>query len=62
MSDETPPKQYLLMVSEVQMLLLARIVPGITFLEVQGMDIQGSDTMKLLATPVPKAEEIKADE
>lgn len=53
--EETPPvapKQFLMVVDEVSMALLGRMVPGIKFLAVEGMDIPGNTNHRILVTPI----------
>lgn len=63
MSEEdkivAPQKQYALLVGEVEMLLLSRLVPGMQFLEIEGMDIQDNPGYQVLATN--KAQETPPD-
>lgn len=56
MNEETTPapKQYLLMADELNMALLARLMPGIRYVEVQGMVMTDNAAFNLLVTPVPK--------
>lgn len=54
MSDELPLKQYILMVDHINMLLIGKVLPGIQFLEVQGMNVQGNDALQVLTTPIVK--------
>lgn len=44
--------KYLLMVDEIRMQALMAVLPALEFLEVQGMDITGNPTVKILASPV----------
>lgn len=43
-------KQYLLMVDEIHMAILSKIVPGLLFVQVEGMAMQNNDTHMLLVT------------
>lgn len=56
MTEETKaaPKQYLLMADEMNMALLARVMPGIRYVEVQGMVMTDNAGFNALVTPVPK--------
>ena len=53
---ETPPKpkQYLLMVDEVTMAILAKIMPGLLFVQVEGLAMEGNDNHMLLVNPMVK--------
>lgn len=56
-----PPKrkEFFLMVDEIQMSLLSRVLPGIQYVEVQGMNIKDVPNHLLLVTPAkvePKVE------
>jgi hypothetical protein len=52
--EQPKPKQYLLMVDDVFMAVLGRIVPGMRFVEVEGMSLEGNNQSMVLATPIPK--------
>ncbi len=45
-------KQFLLMVEEHFIPLLKNLVPGLGFLEVQGMGLGGNPTVNLMVTPL----------
>lgn len=49
-------KQFLLMVEENFVVFLKQVIPGIQFVEVQGMDMKDTPTHRLLANPVPEPE------
>lgn len=54
---ETPivspkPKQYLLMADELHMSVLGKIIPGLLFVQVEGMAMQNNSTHMLLVNPV----------
>lgn len=49
------PKQYLIMADELHMALFSKMMPGLLFVEVEGMGMQGNDTHKLLVNPLPKS-------
>lgn len=54
---ETPavppkPKQYLLMADELHMALLSKLLPGMLFVQVEGMGMQNNSTHMLLVNPV----------
>jgi hypothetical protein len=54
-----PRKEFFLMVDEIQMSLLSRVLPGIQYVEVQGMNIKDEPNHLLLVTPIkvePKVE------
>lgn len=56
-SPEIPnPKQYLLMADEVHMTLLSKIMPGIRFVQVEGMPIENNDTHIFLVNRLPKTD------
>lgn len=48
------PKQYLLVLNDVHMALLSNLIPGISFIQIEGLPIQGNDTHQLLVNPLPK--------
>jgi hypothetical protein len=50
------PKQYLIMADELHMALLSKLLPGILFVQVEGMAMQNNNTHMLLVNPLPKAE------
>lgn len=45
------PKQYLLMVDDVAMVLLNKLSPGLMFVEVQGMNMKDDEKNLVLVTP-----------
>lgn len=49
------PKQYLLLADEMHRVLLGRLIPGILFVEVEGINMKDNDGYMLLANPVPRA-------
>lgn len=54
MSEEAPkPKQYLLVTDDLGMAFLSKVIPSITFVEVQGMNMQGCETVQFLVNPKP---------
>lgn len=54
-NEEMPkPKQYLIMADELHMALFARLLPGLLFLQVEGMNVEKNDQHMLLVTPKPK--------
>jgi len=62
---EEKQKQYLLMADQMTMALLSRLIPGMQFVEVEGIGMKDNPDYKLLANPVekPKAEpEVLLDE
>jgi len=48
------PKQYLLMVNEVSMLMLSKMFNGLKFLEVEGMPIKENENVMVMVTPIAK--------
>ena len=48
------PKQYLLMVDEINAALLGRVFPSIQMVQVEGINMQGNDTHMALVTPMVK--------
>lgn len=55
--EETPiappkPKQYLLMADELHMALLGKLLPGLLFVQVEGMGMQNNPNHMLLVNPV----------
>jgi hypothetical protein len=63
------PKQFLIMADELHMAMLGKLLPGLLFVQVEGMAMQNNDTHMLLVNPLPKVapatapvEGIKADE
>lgn len=46
------PKQYLLMADELHMNLLAKMIPGLLFVQVEGMGMQNNPSHMLLVNPV----------
>jgi hypothetical protein len=62
MSDTMPeepvspvkPKQYLLMVDEASKDALGRLIPSLTFVQIEGMGMQNNSDHMLLVSPLPK--------
>lgn len=50
--SEEKSKRYLLMADELHMGLIAKLIPGMLFVEVEGMAMQNNTTHMLLANPV----------
>jgi hypothetical protein len=48
------PKQYLLMADELHMALLAKLMPGLHFVLVEGMPLLDNPNYMLLANPKPQ--------
>lgn len=46
------PKQYLLMADELHMALISKLLPGMLFVQVEGMGMQNNSTHMLLVNPV----------
>lgn len=46
------PKQYLLMADELHMAMLGKIIPGLLFVQVEGMGMQNNPNHMLLVNPV----------
>jgi len=47
-------KQYLLMADEVSMMIIAKLMPGMLFVQVEGMAMQGNSEHMLLVNPIAK--------
>lgn len=54
MTEETPPKQYLIMVDEKHMILLSNIIPGLKFIQAEGYTIEGHPDVQLIVSPIAK--------
>ncbi|MFI0477800.1 MAG: hypothetical protein ACH349_01565 [Candidatus Rhabdochlamydia sp.] len=50
------PKQYLIMADELTRAILGKIAPGLLFVEVEGIAVEGNDRHMLLANPIQKPE------
>lgn len=48
------PKQYLLLADELHMTILGKLIPGLLFVEVEGLPMKDSTEYMLLANPVNK--------
>lgn len=55
MSEELP-KQYLVMIDEIDMMVLSRVMPILKYLQVQGMPITDNNTHQFLVNPLQKRE------
>lgn len=53
------PKQYLLMANELHMAMLSKIVPGMLFVQVEGMSMQNNPNYMLLVNPIAQPEVTK---
>jgi hypothetical protein len=52
--EDTPkPKQYLLMADELHMAVLSKLLPGLMYVQVQGMAIAGNSDHMILVSPLP---------
>ena len=52
--EDTPkPKQYLLMADELHMAMLGKLIPGLMYVQVQGMAIAGNSDHMMLVNPLP---------
>lgn len=45
-------KQYLLVIEDKDIVEFKRVIPSISFLEVEGMDLAGNPMLKILTTPL----------
>lgn len=50
----TMPKQYLLMADEATMIMIGKIMPGMLFVQVEGMAMKDNDGHMLLVNPIAK--------
>lgn len=50
-------KQYILIADEINISLLGKVMPGLKFLEVEGMNLKDHEGYQLLVNPMPKKEE-----
>lgn len=48
------PKQYLLLADEMHMTLISRLMPGLLFVQVEGLSMKDSAEYMLLVNPVSK--------
>ena len=48
------PKQYLLMIDEINVAILSRLIPSIQFVQVEGIHMQNNDTHMALVSPMVK--------
>lgn len=64
-------KNYLLMIDDMSMMFLSKLIPGMKFVEVEGMSMIDNPGYQVLVNPLPKpveapveqqAEEVKVDE
>ena len=59
MSEEQ--KNYLLCISEPWLQVFKSMMPGLSFVEVRGMDLTDNKEMRALVTPIPAPVEVKSD-
>lgn len=59
---EAPPrsKQYLIMADEMHMAILGKIMPGILFVQVEGMAMKDNSDHMLLVNPIAKPAAVTA--
>ena len=60
---ETPApkaKQYLIMADEIHMAMLGKMMPGLLFVQVEGLAMQGNSDHMLLVNPVQKVPTVTA--
>lgn len=50
-------KQYLLMADELHIALLGKLMPGLLYVQVEGLAVEGKPGYMLLVNPVKKEEE-----
>lgn len=50
-------KQYLLVVDDITMAFLGKIMPGIRYIEVEGMHVAGNDKHQFLVNPLQLPQE-----
>ncbi len=51
--SETLKRQYMLVLDDVDIAFMAKVMPSIKFVEIQGADLKDSTTHKLLVMPLP---------
>ena len=54
MSEEPQEKQYLLTADARLMALITNVIPGLKFIQVEGMSIPENDLYQILVNPVAK--------
>ena len=52
------PKQYLMVCDEMNMALLARLCPGMLFVQVEGMAVKDNENYMLLVNPITKPDAV----
>lgn len=52
MTEEIKQKQYLLLANEIHMALLGRLMPGLMFLQVEGINLKENDSYMVLVNPI----------
>ncbi len=57
-----PEPQFLVMVDQMHMALLSKIIPGLKYVQVEGMSMTDNKTHQLLVNPLPKKPEEKPQE
>lgn len=50
----TKPKQYLIMADELHMALLGKLIPGLMYVQVEGMNMENNPDYMLLVNPAKK--------
>ena len=54
--SEEKKNQYLLIVGDIEMGLLSNVMPGIKYIPIEGMNIEGNESYQFLVSPLPKVE------
>lgn len=54
------PKQYLLLADELHMAMLGKLMPGLMFVQVEGLAIQNNDSYMMLVNPIAKPQPVAA--
>lgn len=57
MVETTPkPKQYLMVLDEVNMVILSKVMPSLRFIQVEGMPLKENENYMVLVNPIDKAD------
>ncbi len=62
MSEEVKkPKQYMPLLDDVTMACMRHMMPGMKFVEIEGMIMTDNPGYQIIVNPVPVAEEVKPE-
>jgi hypothetical protein len=58
-NEPSAVKHYMIIADEIQKALLSNFIPGLRFMEVEGVAIPNMDSHVILANPLPKSQTVQ---